>query len=324
LVFCAVLGANAAQAQSAPDDPARREEAKTRYAEGAEAYRAGKFMEAVELFLAADRLAPSPALSFNVARAYEKLIEPARALEHYRAYVRRGSEPEHEQAVRKRIVELEGVLEARGVQQLSVLSEPSGANVLIDGRAAGPTPWTEELAPGAHTILVAKDGYVEERREIVLETTRALDVTVVLARAATPAPPPRSAAPGASSTDFEPESESGSFRHGPWVTLGLGGAALVGAGIFEVLRRSAEEDAKSTPQARFADYEDRYDRAQAHQTTSRVLAASGAVLVLAGGVWAFIEHRGQKPARAVQTPRTTQAALGCDTRACFGSLGLAF
>jgi hypothetical protein len=281
-------------------------------------------MEAVELFVAADRLAPSAALSFNVARAYEKLIEPARALEHYRAYVRRGSEPEHEQVVRKRIVELEGVLEARGVQQLSVLSEPSGANVLIDGRAAGPTPWTEELAPGPHTILVAKAGYVEERREVVLETTRALDVTVVLSPAATPPPAPRSAAPNGSSPHLEPEPESGSFGPGPWVTLGVGGAALVGAGIFEILRRSAEDDAKSTPQARFAEYEDRYDRAQARQTTSRVLAVSGGVLVLVGGAWALIERRERKPAHAVQAPRRTQATVGCDTRACFGSLGLAF
>jgi tetratricopeptide (TPR) repeat protein len=319
MVLCTMLGASAAHAQATTDDPARREEAKARYAQGAAAYRAGQFDEAVELFLTADRLAPSPALSFNVARAYEKLEQPARALEHYRAYLRRGAEPRHETAVRARVSELEGVLKARGVQQLSVLSEPSGAHVLVDGRPAGTTPWTEELAPGEHVVRITKDGFAEERRDVELDATRALDVTVVLA----PAAPSAGALPPTTNVPLEPVEESGTFRPGPWVTMGLGGAALVGAGVFELLRSSAADAAKDTPQTRFADYEDRYDRAQSHQTTARVLAVSGGVLVLAGGVWAYIEHRNREETRA-RAKQTTQAALGCDARSCYGSLGVSF
>jgi len=55
----------------------RRAEAKSKYQEGAAAYSAGRFKDAVDLFLSADRLAPSAPLSFNIARAYEKLADDA-------------------------------------------------------------------------------------------------------------------------------------------------------------------------------------------------------------------------------------------------------
>ena len=51
----------------------RRVQAKDKYQQGAAAYAASRYKDAVDLFLSADHLAPSAPLSFNIARAYEKL-----------------------------------------------------------------------------------------------------------------------------------------------------------------------------------------------------------------------------------------------------------
>ena len=65
-----------------------REQAKQHFQAGSAHYAAGRYREAVVDFVEADRLAPSPALSFNIARAYERLADSSGALRWYRDYLR--------------------------------------------------------------------------------------------------------------------------------------------------------------------------------------------------------------------------------------------
>jgi hypothetical protein len=53
--------------------------------------------------------------------------------------------------------------------RLTVQSDPSGASVTVDGRAAGETPLTLELSPGAHEVAVAAAGHVGARKKITLD-----------------------------------------------------------------------------------------------------------------------------------------------------------
>jgi tetratricopeptide (TPR) repeat protein len=82
-------------AQSNPNAPdptteeGKRAEGKARYERGAAAYSAGRFKDAIDLFLQADALASSAALSFNIARAYEKIGDDAASLQWYRDFRRR-------------------------------------------------------------------------------------------------------------------------------------------------------------------------------------------------------------------------------------------
>jgi hypothetical protein len=53
-------------------------------------------------------------------------------------------------------------------QEISVASNPPGANAVIDG-SSGPnciTPCTLEVSPGLHSLSLRLDGYQEERREV--------------------------------------------------------------------------------------------------------------------------------------------------------------
>ena len=144
---------------------ARRNEAKQRFDEGVTAFREHRYADAVEAFLKADALAASPALSFNIARSFERLDNPSSALRWYRDYRRRSPQAANAAEVEARISELGGKLAERGVQQLSVLSAPEGASVMIDERSVGVTPVTLELPPGRHRLHVRLAGYADQQRE---------------------------------------------------------------------------------------------------------------------------------------------------------------
>src|SRR6188768_3430359 len=147
----------------APSDEAameqRRAEAKTKYQEGAQAYSAGRYKDAVDLFLAADRLAPSAPLSFNIGRAYERLGDDSSALRWYRDYLRRNASAQNADDVREIVSKLSLALAKKGVQQVSVFSTPAGATISLDEQPVGVTPGTFDLPPGKHHVLLSLRGY---------------------------------------------------------------------------------------------------------------------------------------------------------------------
>ena len=124
----------------------RRNAAKSKYQQGADAYAAGHFKDAVDLFLSADHLAPSAPLSFNIARAYEKLGDDSGALRWYRDYLRRNPGASNAESVRGLIATLAHSLQNKGIQQLSILSSPVGATVTIDDGASIATSYPEFTA----------------------------------------------------------------------------------------------------------------------------------------------------------------------------------
>jgi tetratricopeptide (TPR) repeat protein len=291
--------AQAADAPPAAEDTAatdaRRTQAKTRYEEGAAAYAAGRFKDAVDLFLAADRLAPSAPLSFNIARAYEKLGDDSGALRWYRDYLRRAPDAANASDVKGLVEKLEDRLSKKGVQQLSVMSTPEGATVSIDDRPVGVTPWTGDLLPGRHRVELSLRGFEENTLEVELAAHRSQDVSVALvarpdssgaAPQASPALATTAAGPAPSRDDRSGES-SGGLGIWPWVTLGAGGVALGGALTFELLRRGSESDAKADDTQ--VGYKEKLDQMESQQTMARILGGVGGALVIAGGVLVVLD-----------------------------------
>ena len=283
-------------------------EAKARYEAGARAYAEQRYKDAVDLFLEADRIVSSAPLSFNIARAYEKLGDSSGALSWYRDYLRRDPTAKNASEVRGFIEVLEDKLAEKGVQQLTVRSAPKGATVAIDGEPVGVTPWTGDLVPGAHRVTLELKGYEASTRDVELESNDALDVELALSRAVeeerapaqVPAPIP----------DRPKEREQGqSFGVWPYVALGAGAAALGGALYFEISRKSAEDDARGEPTQ--IGYQEAYETMQSRQTAARVLAGVGGALALAGGTLLVIELAA-KPKDGART----EAALACGALGC--------
>jgi tetratricopeptide (TPR) repeat protein len=291
--------------ETAAPAPANQQKAlaQARYEQGVQAFRNERYVDAVRLFLDADAIAPSAALSFNVALAYEKLGDEAAALRWYRNYLRLDPDARNAAGVRARIQSLSQALASKGIQQLTVLSSPRGATVAIDGRAAGVTPLTVELAPGNHVAWLTAPGHSDARREFQLATTIPMDLVFTLP----PREPHAPAAPVTSSGDAPSTGTHRRFGIWPYVTIGAGAAALTGAVIFEVLRASAEADARH--QEEQLAFEHDVDRMNSDQTTARVLLGIGGVLAVTGTTLAFFNTPLVADTRAAVAPLRDGAAV---------------
>lgn len=303
---------------SESDEPssAQLEEAENRYRQGVEAYREERYKDAIDLFLESDQLAPSPALSFNIARAYDNIQDTAGSLKYYRDYLRRAPDAEDRDQVEALISEREQRLLERGVQQLTVMSEPKGATLSIDGEPVGVTPWTGEIAPGEHLLLVRRSGFADSERRVQLAADRSQDVVVrlvpgqALTETVEPVPPAAPPAPPEPPPRHEAAPPQSGLGVWPWVALGAGAATLGAAATFELLRGSSEDDARDAhSQVEFAT---KYDEALGHQRTARVLAGVGGGLLVLSGVLFYIDLGANERPEAV--------AVSCGATGCFGNL----
>jgi tetratricopeptide (TPR) repeat protein len=296
---------------SSPVAQTRAEVAEGRHRAGVAAYAKGHYRDAIDLFLEANRIRPSAALSFNVARCYEQLDDASNELSWYRDYIRRSDRASDSKQVTRLIARLEKRLAQKGVQQVSVSSSPLGATVLIDGSPVGVAPWTGDLAPGTHSIELTLRGYEDLSQRFDLPREHAVDIGFVLAseRAAERTRPLAVTdkhlaievqRPQVSTNVSGPTSGDAGSLLTPlgWTILGTGGATLGGALVFELLRHGAEKDAQhETRQIQFAQD---VEKMRSLQTVARVLAGAGATLALAGGTLLIVgasEHERAPSAR---------------------------
>ena len=302
-------------AAEAPRDDQAKTRAKVHFEKGIAAYKEGRFKDAIDAFLDAHREYPSPTLSFNTARAYEKMGDAAGALRFYREYLRQSPDAVDKVAVEGRVSELERKLQARGLQQVTVLSKPDGATVILDDRPVGVTPWTGEIFPGKHKVRLRREGFEDESGEFELPAHRATDVSFELSKAtekpvATQAPLTQT--PNRAQPEAEPSEQRG-IGIATWATLGVGVAALGAAGVFEVLRAQSQDDVKTEP-TQVARHE-AHDTMESRQTTARVLAGVGAVALVVGGVLLYFDLSRDS------APSGTDVGLGCDGSGCAASFG---
>lgn len=313
-MLAAVLGllpvgaARAASPSAEAVAEARRSEARVKFEAGVSAFGAHRYADAVQSFVEADALLPSAPLSFNIARAFERLNNAPAALRWYRDYLRRSPQAANLAEVQARVSELAATLAARGVQQITVLTTPDGAALSIDEQVVGPTPVTLELKPGRHHATLRLAGYVDQTAEFTLDarTPRDLALKLVAQPAVVAGSVASSPAPRSASTDHGPRPADKTHRFGPapWIVVGTGAASMLGALGFELGRRSAESAAENASQL---EYQSHFDAMQSRQTTARVLFAVGGGLLITGGVLFFLDRPQQGAAHV---------ALGCSGVGC--------
>lgn len=217
-----------------------KDRARVLFQSGVEAYREGKFYDAVAIFLETQRVYPDTQLCFNIARAYENLGNASAALRYYRDYLRQADRPSDGEEVRERVRKLEQRVAERGLQQLTVISAPEAATVLLDGKPVGITPWTGETYPGKHRLGLTLEGHAPQARIIEVTANAARDFAVVLA--------PRPTAPSPPAPVVRPEPER-AVTVGTLVTLGVG-AALLGTAL--AAQAVSKDSGMSSPAAFFA------------------------------------------------------------------------
>ncbi len=308
---------------TAADPDQRKADARRHFKAGAKAYAAGKYSDAIDQFLEANRLVPSPALSYNIARAYDKIGNAAQALSFYRDYLRRAPNASDKQSVDATIDKLEKALMQKGVQQVTVLSTPSRATVVMDGQPVGVTTWTGEIYPGRHRLTLRLEGYQDTEKVFNLPAHRAIDVKVELAavqkkpsESAAPTPPSKPA-PVVVAPPPRPQESHAQVAPWTWAALGVGVASLGGSLGFELARASAERQSRdASTQVEAAS---RYDTMKSRQTIARVLLGVGAAATVAGGVLLYLDlsHKGQDAG-------SQRVGFGCDGSRCGVVAGAVF
>jgi tetratricopeptide (TPR) repeat protein len=283
-------GAAADPAVDPSADPAVA--ARAAYRRGADLYKAGKYREAIAQFEAADRLKPSPALQFNIGQSWEKLGDHAAALASFARYLRLDPAAPNRESVQRSVKTLEARLAATGRQMLHVTTDPPGADLSVDGAAAGQAPLDAAYPPGPHSLAAAAPGRRTTQREVVLFPLRSLEVNLVLepgqdpasasALAAQPPAPPM----GATLPDPAPQPVERKSWLGP-IIAGSVGVVAAGAGIVMGLQ------ARSAQNALLAGGNDRSQadalasKAQGDATAANVLYGVAGAAVLTGGVLAI-------------------------------------
>lgn len=169
-----------------------KDHARVLFQQGVSAYREGKFYDAVAIFLQTQRVYPDTQLCFNIARAYENLGNASAALRYYRDYLRQADRPSDGEEVRERVRKLEQQVALRGVQQLTVISTPESATVVLDGKPVGIAPWTGETYPGKHRLVLTLEGHTTQEQIVEVDAHAARDVSLVLTAMPKPKriPPP--------------------------------------------------------------------------------------------------------------------------------------
>lgn len=306
----------AVDAAAAPDDASLQ--AQARFELALAAYHEGRLRAAIEHFKEADRLAPSARISFNIAKAYDRVDDAPNALAAYRDYLRRLPGAENAADTSLRIAELELALQRSGVQQVSVLSEPPGATVLIDGVSRGVTPWTGELPPGPHALSLRLSDHVVVERDFELPPRHAIDLVVALQPVRVPVSAPirvRSSTPPAAAEHQlravwpTPARASPSPRWWTWTLLGSSAALLASAGVVELSRRGLESEIERTQDQLLV--MDRYRAMEDRVSAARVLLGLGLAAGALGGVSLYLD---------LSAPSAGEPglALGCDLGSCGG------
>lgn len=307
LAFAEAPGATATEEQTT------KERAQESFARGIEDFRAGRYKDAIDAFQHAHDLYPSAAISFNIARAYEKLEDSAAALRFYREYLRQEPAAPDAAQVAARVEGLEDRLRFMGVQQVTVISNPAGATLSVDGRPLGITPWTGEIHPGNHKLELQHQGFVTRQEHFNLSPHRSLELELELeaerpVAAALPAAveQPRAAAmPPDVQLEATP-SAAGFVDYLPWLSLGAAGLAFASAGYFELSSAGAEDDARGAPTQ--AGALEHIREMQGAQTSARVLLGVGSALAVTSGILFWITSK--EPAAA------GELSLGCGLTRC--------
>jgi hypothetical protein len=289
-----ITSSDGISADASPSDEGSsiRERAKALYEAGLIAYRAGKYSDAIDQLLEADKVMPHAAFSYNIALVYEAMGDSRSALRWLRRHVRQSGNDTIAEGTWRKVKKFEKELQAQGLQQVTIVANVNGATVWIDGHALGMSPFTTEIVPGSHSVTVAFEGYEPVQKSFELRADKSIDVEVLLiAKKEKPVELDKTVAgkdvillsrftvaggvvPADSTQPFLSK-----IRPWTWAGLGVGVAMLGGAAIFEVKRRNDEDDARHASQVQ---YQAKWDDVNSSKNIARVLLVSGVAATAMG------------------------------------------
>ena len=239
---------------------------------------------ALEGYKEAYGIYPTSILLYRMGLTYDKMENKIEAISHYQQYLASGKTSKKlKKKAQKRIKALEKIL----LPLVSLSSTPPGAQIFknLDGEAVAKTPAKIELSAGKHTVHLKLEGYQVQEVAVVAEKEKENSYELTLA----PIKAKKLLSMDEREVKKPAESEaqkSGIMTTLGWTSVGLGGALLVGGGVFTFLSSSKESEAndydKRAPNASRAELSDLQNSATSFADLSTVFFISGGVLAATG------------------------------------------
>lgn len=149
---------------------------KARIEGGKKAFSRGDYDAAIQEFKAAFDIKPSGAVLFNIAKSFERMSRYEEAIDYYQQYLDLDPNATDRPDVEEQIRRLKKSIRER-FQELSVSSEPPGADIYLDDRNTGlqgQTNFRFKVQPGPHTIFLDANGFEPVKREFVMPDDKPL------------------------------------------------------------------------------------------------------------------------------------------------------
>jgi hypothetical protein len=165
-----------------------RNEAVKHFKRGLELADHGEYQPALDEFERAYELSPDFDVLYNIGLVDVELGRPRKAIDAFKRYLAEGGErvpPKDRAEVEARIARLES-----SFAELTITTDPSGAQVTVDGAELGSTPLAApvKVAAGTHVVSASRNGAATETR--VVKLTEGQKETVSIALPDLPAPSP--------------------------------------------------------------------------------------------------------------------------------------
>lgn len=162
---------------SAGDDPY-----KARIEAGRKAYGAGDYEAAIGEFKAAYDLKATPGPLFNIAKSYERMARYEEAIDYYQQYLEAAPSAPDRADVEEIVRRLQKSIRER-YQEISISSDPPGADIYLDDRNTGLLGQTNsrfKIQPGPHKLFIDKNGFEPIERDFVMPDDKPLSLEFAL------------------------------------------------------------------------------------------------------------------------------------------------
>jgi tetratricopeptide (TPR) repeat protein len=150
--------------------------AKVAYKKGKELYDKGDYEASLESFMAAYNYMPNPFVYISIAQSYDKLGKCQEARDYYFKYMKEKPDAGNVPDIKEKIEELEG-----RTGKVSIVSEPEGAVITLDGETTDKTTPAEiDLPGGDHALALNLDGHIMETRAFTVPICGEVEVSVAM------------------------------------------------------------------------------------------------------------------------------------------------
>jgi hypothetical protein len=298
--LCLVAPQARAQVPASGDDAASVN-ARARYNAGTRSFADRRFVEAALNFEAAASEKPSPVALYTAALSWEQANVPDRAADDYaRSLSVAGLPADKVGLAKERLASLEAVFGAVTV------TGPDGTRAQLDANTELPVPATLHGAAGVHTLSTRAPGKPIERRPVVLERGKTLDLDLATAPPALPSEPPKKEdvpAPPSAPPPPPPAPSVGWRKPVGFTAAGVGGAFLLSGVVLGCEAIGARDVYRGNPT------QGSYDHASELQTWTNVAFIAGAVLA-AGGIALVVWPSPRPPPERPAAPEAIRVTPG--------------